>query len=77
MLGVEKFISWLKVAVCARFSAKDTRRNPRIWGSGSARRVQKMLAPLEVTLDNSWGSIMGRGRCSGTYIPMLTFPSSN
>jgi hypothetical protein len=41
MLGVEKFISWLKVAVCARFSAKDTRRNPRIWGSGSACDVSK------------------------------------
>jgi len=42
-----------------------------------ARRVQELLTPLEVTLDNSWGSIMGRGRCSSTYIPMLTLPSSS
>jgi len=28
-----------------------------------ARRVQKLLSPLDVTLDNLWDWITGRGRC--------------
>ena len=38
-----------------------------------ARKVQNLLAPFEVKLDNSWGLDQGPGRYFATYIPMPIF----
>jgi hypothetical protein len=48
MLGVEKFISWSKVAVCTRFSDKGTRhkqiRNSRSLGYVvSKQQVERLM----------------------------------
>jgi len=40
-----------------------------------ARRVRKMLAPLPVALDDSWGLDHGTGPCFGMSIRRLIFRS--
>src|SRR5580693_4890890 len=42
-----------------------------------AHRVQELLAPLPVKLDESWGLDHGHGRCCGTFTRQPIFQSCN